>query len=140
MDKEVVFEVNACVANVGSTSATAEEYKVARLKMFAANVVTIFLVLLFAVTLQLDAIDIAVDIASQTAAIRSTTRNASITIGSAQPTGTFKIERMRVVLLDVKAKEDACTCQLPHLVVCTFDAMTGTVARGEQRPPSNSPP
>ena len=137
MDKEVVFEVNACMANVGSTSATTEEYKVARLKMLAADVVTIFLVLLFAVTLQLDAIDITIDIASQTATIRATTRNVSIAIGSAQPTRTFKVERMRVVLLDVKTKEDACTCQLPHLVVCTFDAMTGTVARAEQEQQAN---
>ena len=137
MDEKVALQINTRMIDIRGTSATAEENKVARLKMFTTDVVTIFLVLLFAITLQLDAIDIAIDIASKTAAIRSAARSASIAIRSAQPTGTLKIQRMRVVLLNIKAKENACTCQLPHLVVGTFDAMTGAVARAEQEQQAN---
>ena len=137
MDEKVALQINTRMIDIRGTSATAEENKVARLKMFTTDVVTIFLVLLFAITLQLDAIDIAIDIVSKTAAIRSAARSASIAIRSAQPTGTLKIQRMRVVLLNIKAKENACTSQLPHLIVGAFDAMTGAVARGKQEQQAN---
>ena len=108
--------------------------------MLAVDMVAIFLILLLAVTLQLDAIDITIDGTGQTTAICSTTSHSTETIRCAQPRSTLKIEGMGVILLNVETKEDASTNQLPHLVVHTFGAMTSTVARGEQRSPSNSHP
>lgn len=137
MNEEVAFQIDSCMVNVGGTPPTPKENKVAWLKMLAVDMVAVFLVLFLAVSLQLDAIDVAVDITGQTAAICAATSHSTETIGSTQPRGALKIEGMRVVLLDVEAEENACTYQLPHLVVHTFGAMTRTVARGEQEQQAN---
>ena len=140
MNEEVALQIDACMVNVGGTSPTPKENEVARLEMLAVDMVAVFLVLFLAVTLQLDAIDITIDRTGQAAAICSTTSHSTETIRCAQPRGTLKIEGMGIILLNVETKEDSSTNQLPHLVVHTFGAMTSTVARGKQRPTSNSHP